>query len=111
MRGFILKQTNEEIVGGVDAGSTGITITYRDETCRLHFSSLIENGLLAYTWYASDLNMEDSLEICFDEVVHLSKIQQTTDYQNIEEMNKQSLEYYYHLKKELIEEGLIEEEE
>jgi hypothetical protein len=111
MKGFILCVDEECISGAVDEGITGIIVTYRDNQCRVHFSSLNKDGMQACIWYTADMKEDDCLNICFENITSVSETKKIIDYNKLpEESMKENLELYRKLKKELTEEGLINEE-
>jgi hypothetical protein len=110
MRGFTLRVNEEYISGAINEGITGIIVTYRENQCRVNFSSLDKSGMLSYTWYAANIEDGDCLNICFEDIISVSEAKETKDYnKSQEESMKESLELYRKLKKELIKEGLINE--
>jgi hypothetical protein len=108
MKGFTLRVNNECISGALDEGITGITVTYREGRCHAYFGSMDKSGMLSYTWYTADMEKGDCLNICFEDIITVSEARETRDYnKSQEEREKESLELYRKLKKELQEEGLI----
>jgi hypothetical protein len=106
MTGFILQIDNKYISGAIEEGITSILLTLKEDQFRLHFGSLDKSGMLSYTWYATDLNIGDCLKISFTNIISLSKPQEVVNYNLLDE-DKLDLDYYHRLKKELIEEGRL----
>jgi hypothetical protein len=108
MKGFTLRVNDECISGAIDEGITGIIVTYREGRCHANFGSMDKSGMLSYTWYTADMEKGDCLNICFEDIITVSEARETRDYnKSQEEREKESVELYRKLKKELIEEGLI----
>jgi hypothetical protein len=111
MKGFILHVDGEYISGAIDEGITGIIVAYREDQCHVYFNSLDKSGMRAYTWYAATMKEGDCLNICFEDITSVSEAKEIRDYnKSPKESMQESLELYRKLKKELIEEGLINEE-
>jgi hypothetical protein len=110
MKGFTLHVGEERISGTIAEGITGIIVTYREDQCRIDFSSLDKGGIRAYTWYAADMKEGDCLDIFFEDVTSVSEAKIRDYNKSPDESMQESLELYRKLKKELIEEGLINEE-
>lgn len=106
MKGFTLQKGNNIISGAIEEGITSIILTNKDGVFRLHFGSMDKTGMHAYTWYASDLELGDTLQICYTNIVNISEPQSILDYNSLDH-DKIELEYYHRLKKELIEEGVL----
>jgi hypothetical protein len=107
MKGFTLRVNNECISGAIDEGITGIIVTYSENQCRMYFSSLGKSGMLSYTWYAANMEDGDCLNICFEDITSVSEAKETRGYNKSQkESMKESLELYWKLRKELIEELL-----
>jgi hypothetical protein len=52
----------------------------------------------------------DCLNICFEDIISVSEAKETRDYNKSQkETQKEDLELYWKLRKELVEEGLIDE--
>jgi hypothetical protein len=110
MQGFTLRVNNKCISGAIDEGITGVIVTNKEGRYHVCFSSLDKSGMLSYTWYAADMEEGDCLNICFEDIISVSEAQETRDYnKSRKEFQKESLELYWKLKKELTEEGLINE--
>ena len=108
MKGFTLQINGECISGSIQDGITNVLVTYKDGLFRVFFSSLDNSGMLAYTWYASNLKIGDCISVCFEEITRLSEAREIIDYnKTLEQSHKETLETYRSLKAELIEEGLI----
>lgn len=110
MTGFKLQIDNKYISGAIEEGITSILLTLKEDQFRLHFGSLDKSGMLSYIWYAADLNIGDCLKISFTDIISTSKPQKVVNY-NLLDGDKLELDYYHRLKKELIEEGLLLNEE
>lgn len=106
MTGFILQIDNKSISGAIDEGITSILLTFKEGLFRLHFGSLDKSGMISHTWYATDLKVGDHLKIRFTDISSPSEAQDVVNY-NLLDTDKISLDYYYRLKKELIEEKLL----
>lgn len=104
MIGFILQIDNKIISGAIEEGSTSILLTFKEGLFRLHFGSMDKSGMISYRWYAADLKIGDHLKISFTHISNPSEVQEVVNY-NLLDGDKVSLDYYYRLKKELIEEG------
>ena len=102
-------QINKECISGTIAeGITSIILTYKEDQCRIHFGSLDKSGMHSYTWYASDLRPGDCLSVLFTDITQTSEVKEMRDYNKpSEELQKENLELYARLKKELTEEGLL----
>lgn len=109
MKGFTLKKGGNIISGAIEEGITSIILSNKDGVFRLHFGSLDKTGMQACTWYASDLELGDTLQICYTDVVNTSEPQEVLDYNSLDH-DKVELDYYYRLKRELIEEGVLPRE-
>lgn len=108
MNGFKLKINKEQVCGAIENGITSITVTNKEGKYRLHFGSLSSDGNTSYTWYASDLEMGDTLDIYFGDIIDSPIPVEIRNYDRPEqERQKEDLEIYYRLKQELIDEGLI----
>jgi hypothetical protein len=108
MKGFILQINGERISGAIDEGITSIIMTCKEDQCHVSFGSLDKSGTLSYTWYASDMETGDCLNIFFTDNINISEAKETRDYnKSLEESRKESLELYLKLRQELIEEELI----
>ena len=108
MKGFTLKINGECISGSIEDGITSVLVTYKDGLFRVFFSSLDKSGMLAYTWYASELKIGDCIRVCFEDITRLSEAREIRNYNKmLEQSQKETLETYRTLKEELIEEGLI----
>ncbi|WP_320167775.1 hypothetical protein [Mangrovibacterium marinum] len=106
MKGFTLRKDNNIISGAIKEGITSIILTNKDGVFRLTFGSMDKTGMHAYTWYASDLEVGDTLQICYTDIVNISEPQVILDYNSLDH-DKLELDYYHRLKKELIEEGVL----
>ncbi len=106
MKGFTLKKDNIIISGAIDEGITSIILTNKDGVFRLHFGRMDKTGMHSYTWYASDLELGDLLQICYTDIITISEPQVILDYSSLDH-DKLELDYYYRLKRELIEEGVL----
>jgi hypothetical protein len=96
------------ISGAIENGITNIIVTYKKDQCHVYFGSMDNSGLLAYTWYTSDIEIGDSLNICFEDIIHISEAREIRNYnRTLEKSQKEDLETYRKLKKELIEKGVI----
>jgi hypothetical protein len=110
MKGFTLRVNKECISGAINEGITGVIVTYKEGRYHVSFSSMDKSGMLSYTWYAADMEEGDCLSICCEDVTSVSKAPKIRDCnKSQEEAQKESLELYRKLKKELIDEGLIDE--
>ena len=108
MKGFTLQMNGECISGAIENGITSVTVTCKEGHCHVYFGSLDNSGMFAYTWYTSDMETGDCLNICFEDIVNTPKAIETRDYNRTpEESQKEDLETYRKLKAELIEEGII----
>jgi hypothetical protein len=107
MKGFVLKINKENIVGAIDEGITSIILTCNNDSCRVHFGSLDKSGMISHTWYTGNLQTDNCLTVYLEEITTVSEAKEIRDY------NKSSIEdsmiLYRQLKKELIEEGIINE--
>jgi hypothetical protein len=110
MKGFTLYINEKHVSGAIDEGITSILITCKENRCHVNFGSLDKSGLLSYTWYASDMETGDCLNICFEDIMNVSEVQEMRDYNKSFDAQKESLEFYRKLKKELIEEGILSKE-
>ena len=106
-RGFILQNGDEIVSGAIDEGITSIILTNKDGVFRLHFGSMDKTGMHSYTWYASDLELGDTLQICYTDVINISEPQEIMDYNSLDH-DKLELDYYHRLKKELMDEGSLQ---
>lgn len=110
MKGFTLCADEELISGAIGEGITSITVTYKEEQCHVCFGSMDKSGMLFYTWYTADIEKNGCLNICFEDIISISEAKETRNYnKSREETQKEDVELYRKLKKELIEEGLINE--
>ena len=111
MKGFRLYINDECISGAIESGITSILITNKVGSSDVHFCSLDNTGMHAYTWYASDLKIGDAMTICFEDLVQVSNPKETRDYyyRSQEEIQADEIKEYERLKAELIAEGLISE--
>ena len=99
MKGFKLQVNEKFISGATDEGITSIIITCKENLCHVNFGSLDKTGMYSYTWYASDLRLNDCLNISFEDIVALSEITETRDYnKSLEESQKEDLEIYLKLR-------------
>lgn len=106
MKGFTLRKDNNIISGTIKEGITSIILTNKDGMFRLTFGSMDKTGMHSYTWYASDLKLVGTLQICYTDVINISEPQEVTDYNSMDH-DKIELYSYYRLKRELIEEGVL----
>ena len=109
MNSYTLQKDDNIISGAIKEGITSILLTNKDGVFRLHFGSLDKTGMHAYTWYASDLKIGDIFQICYTDVTNISEPQEFLDY-NSSDHDKLELDHYHRLKKELMEEGLLPNE-
>ncbi len=110
MTGFILQIDNKIISGTIEEGITSILLTFKEGLFRLHFGSMDKFGMISYRWYATDLKIGDHLRISFTDISSPSEALEIVNY-NLLDGDKISLDHYHRLKKELIEEGLLRNEE
>lgn len=110
MKGFELIVNKRKTSGGVTMGITGISLTYRDNACRVLFSSMDETGMFSQTWYSSELSLGDRIMISYQEIDNPSPPERIIDYHDKELVDKLTLEGYYRMRDELIKEGLITNE-
>jgi len=80
MKGFTLQMNGECISGAIENGITSIIITCKEGQCHVHFGSMDNSGMLAYTWYSSDMEIGDGLNICFEDIIHISEVREIRDY-------------------------------
>lgn len=110
MKGFVLKINGKCISGSIKEGITSIILTCKENQCHVHFGSLDKSGMFSCTWYSADLKTGDCLKIRLEDIISISEIKEIRDYnRSLEESQKENLDLYRRLKKELIEEGLISE--
>ena len=110
MKGFKLQMNGECISGAIDNGITSILVSNKEGKYRVVFSSMDNTGMFSYTWYSSGMEIGDHLSISFEDIIHVSEVKETRDYNiTLEESQKRDLETYYKLKAELIKEGIISE--
>lgn len=107
MKGFELYLENHKVVGAIEAGVTTITISLKENNCHVAFGSMDGSGMMAYTWYMSDLTLGDKLSIFFKQIETISDPFRVIDYQDSALLEQMEVETYYKLQNELIEEGLI----
>jgi hypothetical protein len=63
-----------------------------------------KSGMFSYTWYASDLEKGDCLNIRFEDIANVSEAKETRDFNiSSEDSARRDLETYRRLKAELIE--------
>lgn len=110
MRGFELSIKGKKIEGAINEGITIIVLTCRDDQYSIHFSSMDNTGMMAYTWFSSDLEQGTQLTIAAKEVANTLVPVDFVDYNNREQLDKLQLESYFRLRDELITEGLIEDQ-
>lgn len=108
MKGLKLQINKKQVCGAIENGITGVLVTCKEDKYRVFFSSLGNEGNTSYTWYASDLEMNDTMDICLEDITEVPIPIETRNYNKPEEERlKEDLEIYHRLKQELMDEGLI----
>lgn len=110
MKGFILKAADKVISGGLNSGITDVLISNKEFYYRLNFGGM-DDANVSYTWYSEEVQPGDIFTLRYEEISETSpaiKVRDCCqDYVSTNEDDREALEQYYRLKKELIEEGLI----
>lgn len=110
MKGFILKTPHKIISGGLDSGITDVLISNKEFYYKLHFGGLDDTNI-SYTWHSVEVQPGDIFTISYQEINHPSPVIKIRDYSKsnspTNEDNRDTLAWYYRLKQELIEEGLL----
>jgi coenzyme F420-reducing hydrogenase delta subunit len=113
MRGFVLRINEKCISGAIEEGITSVIVTWKENRCHIHFGSMSKNGMVSYIWYVSDMKISDCFNVDFKEINDVSEAEGIRNYNKLQDVNEQKndLELYFKLKKELIGEGMISEHE
>lgn len=109
MRGFTLQINGKSISAeAIEGGCVGIILTNKEGPFRICFSG-IDNEMISYTWYASELTLGDRFCISYRNNVQPSVAMTVHDYKQLseEEVLKRELELYWQLKKELENEHIL----
>lgn len=64
-------------------------------------------GKISDAWYTGNLTVSDEIKIKYQEISEAINPVQVVDYNNQEEINKMALDYYYSIRDELINEGIL----
>ena len=107
MRGFILRINGECISGAISEGITSIIVSSNDNQYHVYFGSLDKTGQCSCTWYTSDIQTGDCLNIEYTDINNVPDPKEVRDYNMSSDIWKANLETYLKLKKELEEEGLL----
>jgi len=107
MKGFILTHNNHQISGGIEKGTTGVTISLKNQICEVSFNSLDSDGMQAYVWHSSEVAPGDELSVQFVEMTDVPVPPEKIDYSDTVMLAKLELETYHRLKAELNSEGLL----
>ena len=107
MKGFILTHNNHQISGGIEKGTTGVTISLKNQICEVSFNSLENDGMQAYVWHSSEVAPGDEVSVQFAEITDVPVPLEKVDYNDTDMLVKLELETYYRLKAELDSEGLL----
>lgn len=81
-----------------------------DDTFNVFFNSLDATGMNSYTWFPSNLKVGAPIVVSLQEIKETSHSQSVTNYNDQVQLDKLELESYYKMRRELIEEGLINDD-
>lgn len=114
MKGFVLKTGDKIISGGLRSGITDVLISNKEFCYKLNFGGM-DDANVSYIWYSVELQPDDIFTICYEEISDPSPAISIRDYSHgnspTNEDKMKMLRRYYQLKQELIDEGLIIENE
>lgn len=110
MKGFVLKMDDKIFSGGLDDGIVDVLVSNKEFGYKLKFGGL-DNNNVSYTWHNVELQLGDRFAICYETIKNATPATtiKNCNIGNVstDEEDRKSLNLYYQLKKELIQEGLI----
>ena len=104
-------QSSETVSAAIEKGSVSIMVSNKEGDYSLYLGGTDADGV-SYTWISRKLIENESFEIVFSDLEpsSVSEIISMRDVRDEESENRLLLDAYHRLKKELIDEGLLNDD-
>lgn len=116
MKGFKVEIGDREFTAALPSGTCGVIITYAHDKATIDINGVTQD-LWSYRWLKSELSPGETISVLFTEVeqasepVEVSDIFRRSKEEQARIVTENELKAYYELRKELIEEGVIGQNE